>query len=849
MSTRSLRRLARAAGALGIDRAAFIEWALGYITRAGGVTRGAGVTRAAETVLGRETAPGRETALDHLAQKLTLPEDWRQLQTVGWLYQFFTSSAKSPRRQGSSVRQSVPRATGLYTPEWITSFLLGHTLDHLLNHLLDNACESAGGIDRLKKITFLDPACGTGHILLAAYDRLEKAYLRLGYPPQNIPRAIFANNLFGLDIDAEAAALARRLLALRAGDTNLSAENILAIGTSAREKEIGSLLVPVQEKPAGQNIFNTREELAGVDPPVLELLARKYSCVVTNPPYLGWKGIPRSVKEYVQKQNYLGRGNLDTLFIERALRFLLPGGRAGLITTQGWMFLPTFRELRRYLLENAALQRLAHLGTGAFDAISGEVVASCAFIFRAGAPPREHRPLFYRLVDCPPAEKEKRLRELTCIPAANIPVKSISAERREEPKIESSPRSPLLFRRRVPELFDRYRQSDFARFPGAGIYYHLSPELIALLCQSSSMGDWFDIRQGMATGDNRRFLRPWYEVSPQSIGRRWLPYAKGEGARRWASGIEYLIDWENDGKEVRASARAVIRNPGYFFREGVSWSYVGTGPIAARFRASGAIFDVGASTLFARFEEKSFTAGINTVRLTGTEALKLALGFLNTPIAAELIGAINPSTNCQVGDIKRLPFPLERIAFRAGEILPAVTRLIEIHQDILSENPRLLRFRSSALRACCLALPPRKRDLTAALECLANRRAKRREEIDALEEKLARLYGEILGVTSPGVNTSINAGARKRAARTEDATSGGSSLWRTAAICDLLAERFGSREATVDALRDFWTELFGKNESEKNLSAAARLLRLGGADSAEEIVLWWNKTGRKRRFT
>ncbi|MBQ2682455.1 MAG: N-6 DNA methylase [Thermoguttaceae bacterium] len=770
MSTSPLRRLARAAGALdGLCRERFIEWALDYFTG----------------------SPKADAVLSRLAEKYTSPADWRRPETIGWLFQYFTAAARRPNRQGASPRGPVPGATGLYTPEWVTSYLLRRTLDR--------AVESADTIPQLKKITLLDPACGTGHILLAAYDRLEEAYLRLGYPPGNIPRAILQNNLFGLEIDEQTARLARRLLALRAGNGALNAKNIRVIDTFPHAGEIGSLLDPSPEEipPSAK------------DSPTVNLLTRHYDCVVTNPPYLGWKGIPPSVKAYVQAKGYLGRGNLDALFIERALRFLVPGGRAGLITTQGWMFLPTFRRLLRHLLENAVLEEAAHLGTGVFEALGGEVVASCAFILRAAPPGKEHRPLFYRLVDYPPAEKQKRLRQ-------------ISAKGYKEPK------------NKKPPLFCRHRQSDYLTFPNAGLYYHLGPAPVALLREEKTMGDWFDIRQGMATGDNRRFLRPWYKIPPEQRGTRWIPYAKGEGTRRWASAVEYFIDWENDGEKVRASEKSVIRNPGYFFREGVSWSYVGTGPMAARLRRRGAIFDVGASTLFARFREKTFPAGAKSVRLSDTDALKLALGFLNTPIAAHLIRAINPSTNCQVGDIKRLPFPLESFAAKAGEILPTVTRLIEIHQGILQENPRLFGFRASALRALSSERRSNFASLDEALDALAKEQTKRRETIDALEAELAALFGDLLGVNTPKTDTSAKTAAKEPI---------GSDRWRAGVLADLLADLFGPREGTAKELRALGAKLFGKKQCEKNLGAAAALLR---CRDAEGLIARRNRKGRKR---
>ena len=633
---------------------------------------------------------------DALASAVTVPDDWASPAALGWLYQFFTQSRRSRRRQGAGgVADSTAEtasATGLYTPDWIASYLVENTLGQTL--------EKASSIEKIEKITLIDPACGCGHILLAAYDCFERAYLKQGAVPSTIPEKIIGHNLFGLDIDPAAVKVAIRLLTLQARGRFCTPPNLFSFEREhfPNAEKIGSLWQP------GKNALGRTQG------PTERLLSGHYDAVVTNPPYLGVKKIAPEVKRYALERRFSGRGNLDTLFIERALTLAAPTGRIGMISMQSWMFLSTAACFRRRLLTAATLETLAHFGVGAFPALGGEVVATAAFILRNQAPRPDHRPVFYRLLSGGADEKRKRL---------------LAGENR----------------------FDRLSVGDFLDFANAELLYHLPECSRERLKSGPVFGDFFDVKQGMATGDNRRFLRRWYEVGADRVAweitksaqaaanaKRWFPYAKGEGARRWLSEPIDVIDWYTDGARIRSTRpKAVIRNPDFFFREALSWSFVSTGSPSFRYRPAGAIFDVGSSSIFPKPELLT--------RLNSRDALLLALGFLSSATACGLLRAMNPTVNFQVGDLVRLPFDFEAVFRRRKEILPTLKRLIALYSDQLRSEEISPRFTFP------MPLWPefRKESLAKSLSAFFTQSQKQAEEIKRLTRQNDDVFQEIFG--------------------------------------------------------------------------------------------------------
>lgn len=741
---------------------------------------------------------------DACASAITVPDDWASPAALGWLYQFFTQSRRPRCRQGTggaaNSRAETESATGLYTPDWIASYLVENTLGQAL--------ENAQSAEEIEKITLLDPSCGCGHILLAAYDCLERAYLQRGVAPETVPEKIVGKNLFGLDIDRAAVEVAIRLLTLRAQGGGGSPPNIFSF---EREKfpdaeKIGSLWRPMQ------GAFCPAQGAAE------RLLSGRYDAVVTNPPYLGVKKIAPEIKRYVFERGFFGRGNLDTLFIERALTLAAPNGRIGMISMQSWMFLSTAARFRRRLLTVATLETLAHLGVGAFPALGGEVVATAAFILRNVPPKPDHRPVFYRLLSGGADEKRRAL---------------AAGENR----------------------FDRLRVGDFLDFDNAELFYHLDDRQRELLKNRPKFGEFFDVKQGMATGDNRRFLRRWYEVGQERIAwgiadrneaaaspKRWFPYAKGEGARRWLGETVDVIDWRSDGAAVRATRpKAVMRNPEFFFREALSWSFVSTGSPSFRYRPAGAIFDVGASSIFPK------PAVLE--RVSSRSALLLALSFLSSATAGRLLRAMNPTVNFQVGDLIRLPFDVEAIFRRHEEILPTVERLITLCSDQYRSEEISPKFTVPTL----LWPEFRKESLAQSFDALFREWQKRSEEMSRLTRRNDAIFQEIFGGADAEENrpafTNNRPSAAKKAAADFLSYSAGLAFGRYA-IASFFAplspngplakirsdgffiERAGEESPLGFVLRETLAAAFGRSDAGENERVLSEML---GGKTAKRI--------------
>ncbi len=647
-------------------------------------------------------------------------EAWQDIKVVGWLYQFYISERKDEVMGTVVASEDIPAATQLFTPDWIVQYLVQNSLGALWigadrrSALLEqmpfhertvDPTQDTGlppphtyitHITDLEAVTILDPACGSGHILLEAYDLLRAIYLERGYRPRDLAQLILEKNLFGLDIDRRAAQLTTFCLMMkgRADDPKLLAKrprlNILpltgseslkgALASDATTRKVfgkahqhaldlaklfehgataGSLLsvptdlaeqLPHLERTAARllqrgDMFRTqtaRLVLRLVRQAML--LHRQYDVVVANPPYMGSNAMNAILKAYVRKAFPAAKKDLFSCFIERCCQMTKPEGFAALVTMHNWMFIASFEEMRRHLLRTRTIRVLAHLGPKAFESIGGEVVQTAAFVLQ-NAPPRDHTPAFARLVDGKAADKRQAL---------------LRGEHR----------------------YRNIAQHQFELIPGCPVAYWLGSKVYDLYAQSPLMKDVVHARIGLTTGDNNRFLRRWWEVDVARIGfgmhsqaetvrsgLKWFPLNKGGGFRRWFGNLEYVINWEDGAREIRQehSGRRAPNHyavPDTYFQPTLSWTDVGTGPKGFRMYDEGFIHNnVGHS-------------------VTGNTAVSRALlaGFCNTPVVDSLAEAINPTLHFGIRDFGRLPAPpsvpdaLQGIVERHVRTLVAISR-------------------------------------------------------------------------------------------------------------------------------------------------------------------------------
>ncbi|MDQ3607012.1 MAG: BREX-1 system adenine-specific DNA-methyltransferase PglX [Gemmatimonadota bacterium] len=628
-------------------------------------------------------------------------EDCAEVELLGWLYQFYISEKKDAvmARKSAVPSEDIPAVTQLFTPHWIVRYLVENSLGRLwllnrptsrLREQMPYYIEGEAETDFLKiarpeEIRLIDPAVGSGHMLTYAFDLLYAIYEEEGYAPSEIPGLILKHNLYGVDIDPRAAQLASLALALKAREKShrffqpdqLVQPHVIALqDVRFEERELGeyvraldlgelfdqpvldllrqfeeattfgSLIQPVlgerqiqqlrrqiEAKELGGELFLS--ETHGNVLRVLEqaaYLTQRYQIAVANPPYMGNKAMSARVKAYLDQELQLGRQDLFAAFMQRLILLPAASGYVGMITMHGWMFLKTYEDLRRRLLQSVSFRSLAHLGPRAFDSISGEVVQTAGFVFST----------------------------LNSV-KGNVEFVRTTDGRSERHKEQ-------IFLRSTSSGSSRFTiaQSELEEMPGQAFLYWLPRELRRTIRDSPRLGDVAKPRQGLATADNATFLRAWTEVSSVSIGMgvdsraaskaskcRWFPYNKGGPFRKWYGNNDFVVDWENDGRRIFAfRPKAVVRNPDFYFKAGITWTDISPGAFGARLQPPGFIFDVSGSCVFS----------------DNAEDTDLLLAYFASKPVFETLSAFNPTLHFQVGNIADLPYPSNIPAAACGAL-------------------------------------------------------------------------------------------------------------------------------------------------------------------------------------
>ena len=623
------------------------------------------------------------------------PDACEDVEVIGWLYQFYISEKKDEvfdglKKNKKITPENIPAATQLFTPHWIVRYLVENSLGRLwlLNRPDSKLVERMDyyikpeqpeadflRIGKPEEIKICDPACGSGHMLTYAFDLLYAIYEEEGVDPAEIPEKILTNNLFGIEIDERAGELAAFALTMKARakqrrffnkgvKPNICVlENVHFDGselkdyldfvgrdlftaplqTTLRQFEeadnFGSLIRPDVTDVDGMLRILESKNVSGqlfismTHQKVLQALRQagylspKYHVVIANPPYMGGKGMNGRLAAWAKDNYPSSKSDLFAMFMERALVMSLKRGFMAMINMQSWLFLSSFESLRVKLLSTSTLITMAHLGERGFDTIGGAVVSTTAFVFENVHHP-EKRGDYLRLIDGrSEAEKAKMAREA---------VKKSDCG-----------------------WFYRASTLDFKKIPGSPIAYWVSSALRNAFEKGYPLKQIGDTRQGMATSDNGRFLRVWSEVDFDDMcmgaashieasrsGRKWFPYNKGGGFRKWYGNAEHVINWENDGAEVigyaaslYGSATRTIKSLSEYFKPSISWSKISSGHLAMRYYPNGFIFDVAGCCIFTDSEK---------VR-------KNLLGLANSYSTRRLLTAISPTLNFEAGHIASLP--------------------------------------------------------------------------------------------------------------------------------------------------------------------------------------------------
>ena len=515
-------------------------------------------------------------------------------------------------------------------------------------------------IEGLEDISLCDPACGSGHILVYAFDLLFQMYTERGYREREIPQLILENNLTGMEIDPRAAQIAHLALAMCArehdrrffsrgvqADINVIAptvfeEDELPEGAALLQRpqlldalahldEIGSLLNPNKAElaavrddtqrfaEAGQaSLFgaNVAEKLQQAKQ-TCETLARKFTCVVANPPYMGSSSFSPFMSKWIKKNYADVKSDLCTCFIERGFNLVQKHGYSAMVTMQSWMFLGSFEKMRTKLIEQNSIVSMAHIGARGFDSIGGEVVSTTASVFAVGQPGLEGA--YLRLVD-PVGEAAKKAAALEAI---------------------ANPDCGYFYRRNA---------KTFTQIPGTPIAYWASDALMSSFCEAS-LDSAAVLKQGLKTGENDRFLRFWFEPSESllscfvDVDTKWFPYSKGGQYRKWYGNRDYVVNWQNDGYEIKnfkdekGNLRSRPQSLDWQMKEGIAWSLISSGKLHFRYSPAGTLFDAAGSSLFA------FSA-----------PLEYILGLVNSTVYEACSSFLSATITFEVGQLSKYPF-------------------------------------------------------------------------------------------------------------------------------------------------------------------------------------------------
>jgi hypothetical protein len=527
----------------------------------------------------------------------------------------------------------------------------------------------------IEDISLMDPAMGSGHILVYAFEVFMQIYLSEGYSKRDAAKLILENNLFGLDIDTRAFQLAYFSIMMKARNYNrriltsdimpnvydipeyreldyhqfetvVDESNLNTIKSIIESFKYGNdygslistpgnidwdeLMNLEQVIESGQMSFGTINFEADVSKleeiiNIARLLSSKYTINVTNPPYMGSGKMNPQLAKYVKKNFPDSKADMFAIFIERTKALTKNNGYYALITQHSWMFLSSFEKLRNKL-NTDTLINMAHLGTRAFEDIGGEVVQSTAFIMQ-NSHIDNYVGTYERLVDFDSQNKK----ETAYLNAVN--------------------------NNNVGYLY-RTNQANFSKIPGSPIAYWASENLINDFENGTRMDQLVDAKQGLATANNNRFMREWFEININNIRfdtestkdsiiskQKWVPYNKGGAYRKWYGNYDYVVNWQNDGFEIRnykddnGKLKSRPQNTKYYFKESITWSLITSGKINMRYRNMGSIHDITGMSAFSDDHD---------------QILKI-VGLMNSTVGNYICSILNPTMALQTGNFKYFP--------------------------------------------------------------------------------------------------------------------------------------------------------------------------------------------------
>ena len=621
------------------------------------------------------------------------------IELIGWLYQYYNSEKREVVYNGSMKKSKINKeyiapATQLFTPDWIVKYMVENSLGKLAlestginnnlknnwKYYIDSENEENSEKIKIEDIKILDPAMGSGHILVYAFDLLFEMYENLGWSTKESVLSILKNNLYGLEIDERAGQLASFALMMKAREkfsrlfSVLKREEDFKLNTLIIE-ESNSLSERVKNRIKANNLNNLNKiieefedakeygsilKLESIDKEILErefnllkesfnnneqetlifnedemnidineelelienlikqhtIMTDKFDITVTNPPYMGNSRMNGILKEYIDKNYSDVKSDLFAVFFIKCGEITKRKGYLGFMSPFVWMFIKSYEELRKIFIEGKTISSLVQLEYSGFE---DATVPICTFVLQNSYTDKKGE--YIKLSDFKGPK--------------NQPIKTLEAVK--------NPNCNWRF---------QAKQKDFVKIPGSPIAYWVSDKVREIFEKNQKLSEIADSKNGFTTGNNDLFLRIWNEINYSKIGysmsnskealeskKKWFPYNKGGEFRKWYGNQGYLVNWENNGYSIKEYAHLVPRSLKYMFLPNISWSKISSSSISFRYYPKGFMFDVAGLSMFLQ-------KGISHFYI---------IGFLNSKISHKILTFFSPTLNFEVGHISNIP--------------------------------------------------------------------------------------------------------------------------------------------------------------------------------------------------
>lgn len=683
-----------------------------------------------------------------------------QVEIIGWLYQYYISKKHDEIvniYKGTVKKADIPAATQLFTTDWVVRYMVDNSLGRywiernpqskLSEKLEFFVAPKNGEIQYVDEkvnptdLTFFDPCMGSGHILVYAFDVLMEIYREVGYSDRDAALSIVENNLFGMDIDKRAYQLAYFAVMMKARSYNRRAltkgiSNNLAVveesnsidkftcnglTTDSEQNKIGEYLVEAYrdaqeigtlqtikkkdykefveylnnvESSAGQiDLFSTAwlndtlPQMAQLAKQA-EIMSNKYAVVCTNPPYMN--KLEGQLKKFVVDNYKAYSGDLFSVFIYRNFDYCKVDGYSAFMTPFVWLFIKTYEALRTYIIDTKAITTLVQMEYSAFEEAT---VPICSFVLKNGK--ATEKALCFRLSDFKGGMEVQKQKVLEAIENKNC------------------------------GYFYEAEQKDFRRIPGSPLAYWLSNNMYNVFFEGKLLNQIGKPEQGMATADNGRFVRKWYEVAINKTSLRknayskWIPYNNGGGFRKWYGFNTDVVNWENNGLEIKSFPKAYVRNERDYFKSGITWNAITSSDVSVRFFGEGFIFSNAGMAIF-----------------TSEQYQKYLLAFINSCVSKSILSILSPTLNYNAGDMGNIPIIFSDAVNESG----LCNKCIEISKNDWDAFETSWDFKKHPLASYST------NKTSTAFELWAKECDERFKQLKANEEELNRIFIDIYGL-------------------------------------------------------------------------------------------------------